>query len=603
MFRPGYNSQKDLEEWERHKRALAYNPESGDVDATAPQAQVPPQADGYDPAAGDVDANAPPVTGDMVADATSMNDPRRVPALSPVHVEAPDGTEAPPPPKAVVKHPVSQVAQNVTAGSVQATPRKTERRDYGPKPPSRMQTILAQLGQMGAQAYGATRSGHPAVLAASNARGERAVQIGQEDQNERGRYAWRKGQMQDKERDDARASAREGRLRKREDAQDARQRGLDDERRLKSNPASPKNTKYRMMVEAEYPEIVARIPKEKWATFTVEDGEGMNLALKKADTTSKATSEETTHQRRRTEEMTDFEGKEKIKAKHRRPLVSPWGFSPGGAENDESIMETLAAQFGGADKVPPALSKRGKLADSLRNPKARYAAREKVLASAQSEHNKTQGEDAKNEMADFKEQNAYAKAIDGVQDLDQTISQFEAQSGVNLDAPNAEKSKIAGVGEVEGVIPNWMYNVGSALGIDAAKEGLQNRAALREVVQARVLEMSGKAATDNERKEYREIYALMATGNEQQMIQGLRRLKAVNSRRKDDASRNFPNAAAAFNQNAANPPSVQTPAGTPSPAQPTQAPAGKIRVRLPDGRTPLFNGTPEEAKAAGYEVL
>lgn len=341
MFRPLHNRQKDLEDWdEMRSRALAYNPEEGDVDSRAPETVQP---EGYDPEMGDVDETAPvakegPNPGNwrsfMPAD-----DPRRVPAMA---VAEPQARPA--------KHPaLAAVADNKVAASVQAAPRKVERRDYGPKPTSRLASMVGTLGDLGAMMYGASRTGHPAITEAVQQVGRDSAEQNRFDEDQRGKYAWRKGKMQAAEQESAAAAEKDKRLRSRQEAQDKRQADRDakfDARMERlENPDSPQNVRKREI----------------------------SLEAKKAETAE----EESTHQRRRGEGIEDFEKKTKITAKHRRPLMTPWGYSPGGSEVEEdtaAVKQGLIDQYKGWENVPPGLKTKFALASTTRNKKAKKKA-------------------------------------------------------------------------------------------------------------------------------------------------------------------------------------------------------------------------------------
>lgn len=585
MFTPRYNSQEDIEEYERNKarQRAAINLDPVELTAAAPKPEydmemepmeVPKAEAKYDMEMEPMEVpkeeyRTPALPSNPADDKpySAADEARRVPAL--------DANFKP------VKTPQSVIAKNQVASSVQKEPKqapKARKANAGNPPPSRIQTILGQVGQLGAQIYGVSANkGSPQVLEAVNQRGQRAVQIGQEDEAARTKYANRKGWLQSKARDDARADAKEERLRKREDKADARLDAADARTRAKSDPASPQNKNFRAILAQEYPEQWAKIPPEQQATITREDAEALGIMTKKADAAQAQTLEETKHQRRRTEGIEDYEKQRKIDKQYRRPPSTfmfgggGGGYTPG-PEADADLDAALAAQFGGAENVPPIVAQKLKMAKRIKNPKLRDAAVERALTSASTES-------SKGTTADFKERKAYLDETESARAALASVEQLEKTLGYS--AEKAPKNPdVPGLGPVESNVPSWVYAGGAMLGHERSQKAQQVRADARRLVAEEAKRLTGLAATDAQYRQLNAIVGASESMSEAQLIEAMKFIKNTSREMMERASRAYPGAAGQFNETAANPPDDAPKA----PAPPAPQTRTTVKVIQPNGQ-------------------
>ena len=549
-FKPLKNGQEDLEDYdEMRSRAMVYNPEEGDLDARAPAVEEP---EAYNPEEGDLDARAPTPP----------------PEINPEDVPKPPPKELPTP--ALQYKPEDYPTQKSVSAVTKAVQPKKSKQDYGPKPPSRIGTLIGQGVQAAAQAYGAaTMKGSQNELDAVNQRGQRVREIGAADEAARTKYSNRKNWMKDRAATRERAAAKETRLQRREDRADARADKVEARVDAKHDPNSRENALFRQAMEQEYPEQWAKIPPEQRGMITQQDAAALGIITKKADNAAETAAEEGKHQRRRGEHIEDYEKQRILDKKYRRP-PTVFAFGGGGAseESEQSAEDILNEIFGSPEKVDPAVRARMRLARSLKNPKARAAAVDKVLASAQSESHKDEAAETKKEAADLKEQIQYDKDVAPARQALDAVEDFRATSGMK---PGDKPGDIAGVGTVENYVPNWMYAAGEAMGNERSSQALRNRARLRNVVAERIFALSGKAATDQERRYLMEMHGAVGSMGEQQLSDALNYLENMSKRVEKDASRHYPNAARSFNETGSNPPGPD----------PAQGKSGTIKVRDP----------------------
>ena len=214
-----------------------------------------------------------------------------------------------------------------------------------------------------------------------------------------------------------------------------------------------------------------------------------------------------------------------------------------------------------------------------------------ILSQGQTRQELAEGKDA---AVDFKERNAYDKAVAPAEALQQELDSF-AQTmnslGVDVDDVDAKGNdkggNIPGVGRFESMIPN-------AVATD--KQLTARRASLSKLAN-RIYTQSGKAITNSERQILAQIEGMSDSMDENQLIQAYHQERKIIAAIRERAGRNFPEAESHYNENAA-----PRPGQSARPGAPTKAPAQGVRVRK-GGRTGTYPGTAEEAKAEGYEVI
>jgi len=286
----------------------------------------------------------------------------------------------------------------------------------------------------------------------------------------------------------------------------------------------------------------------------------------------------------------------------------------GGASTPEDIsglMQALGDQYGG--EVPPAVAERVKQAAAIRDRNKRQATFDRILANAGTDTHKSATEDRLAAQADYREMDAYRKAMDPYLPLGSAIeTQVQALKDAGVDL-NSKEADIPGHGSVGSMEPDWMVKMRAAMGSDEAEKALRIRAADLGAVAMRLLEVSGRAATDSERKRLDQIAQITPGSPASTYLQAVRDLRRIYQDRVQFVNDTFKNASTKMQQNASEHggqsiPNPEAPRDSSSVGQPPASPpgykipAGITRVKV-NGKVMGFKGTPEEAQSAGLEVV
>lgn len=303
------------------------------------------------------------------------------------------------------------------------------------------------------------------------------------------------------------------------------------------------------------------------------------------------------------EEADKAEGRAEKLAKYKNSLPNKGPAVIGGAfsgvapedVSDEEIANTLAEQFGGADKVPPAFKARARLITAIKNPRKRAEAADKLYKDAQGQTNTsaddTRQDTGQKQRTDLQEVKAYMKDAEVWDTLQGALERADnalRKNGINPD--NYKGEDIPGRGPIENWLPDWA--VSSA--------GQQVRNADLSLAAERILALSGKAINEEEAKRLRAIMAHSGGWGEREYIDALQFLKGQLRHKKERLANAYPNAAAQVDaQEGKNPPTPATAA-----PGPVKARQGHIRVRDPKtGQTGDYEGTADEARKEGYEPI
>lgn len=472
-----------------------------------------------------------------------------------------------PPPSPVVAR---AQARPVSAASDQRQPAQTTKVDAGPKPPSQGESLLKQAPGLLANIFAAAKigRGYQPVLEGIQDRVEHGRDLARQDDAARVSYGRRKNYLEREARKEAKADAKEQRLLNKQELA---------EKEAKAK-AEHRNKTFRQAFQQAYPDVAAHMDPETLNSLTTEDAASVGLITAPVEAQRKADAKEAIHQKERGEKLEDLEKGEQIKKKYRKGAMSSYAepMSPEQrAAEDKATIDSVNAQFGGEDKVPPALKRKLDLAMAIKNPKKRQEAVTKALDSAMSEGHKGKSEDARGETADLKERTAYANYTKGARDLEQTATELDEALGPAGDAP--------GVGPVENVVPGFVYGMGTMLpdsmGGDYSRKAQLVRQRAGQQLIASIREASGKATTDSERAYLKEVEGLAMGGTADNLREATRKLHQWYRNKMEDASRNFPAGAASYNDQ----PNVQP---QPAPNAPAQAAPQQALPQPGPGVTP-----------------
>lgn len=368
------------------------------------------------------------------------------------------------------------------------------------------------------------------------------------------------------------------------------------------DPSSQKNAIFRQSIQKEYPEAWAALTPEQQKSFTIEEAHALTPAMEAEQGRKAATAKGASEGAARVNKLTD----EKELAKYKSDLSiaakrgKGTGTGGGGAPvKDEGSLAALEAAYGGAEKVPPAVRQRMKLALAAGGPKGRAAVLS-ALKDAEAETGKRADAkdkaDAKDADVALAERKAYEKSSEPARDSQDAIAAVDA--AVRELAPggidNMDKNlDLPGYGRLASYAPDWAIS----------DKGQHLRAKATRPIAEAVRAMTGLASSEKER----EVLQKMSGGgkgmNEAELLDGLRQMRSIAERHGREAAANYPKAAAAFEKNMQG--------GTPAPQQggggigaPAQTKTGggftdvkPVNVRLKNPETgEVVAFTEEEAK-------
>lgn len=604
FFKPKDPTQEELEQYQ----AIAHGPAQGPGRPNPPAPYAPPPPDPPAPAQeqerpADMtfsvdEANPPDKAPDMSFDLTEADpqaaalrpadmvipfaeanpDPeaaQRVPALAPIKMTptafdprvaggAPTPAQkdpwSPAPPAPV--HAMQKMAASRSGVPAQAQApsfskgQAPQEDDY--RPPSPGMGFLRSLGTGAMQIAGgmSARHGHgsPRTLDAVSQVGAREAQNQDQDEQARAVYSTRlqnmkrQGQL-DTERQQDRGIAAQDRTRRL--AREDKSQALSDEAH---DPNSKKNALFRQAIEKTYPEVWAQLTEDQRSSLTIADAQSLQPMTSASDRNKAATTAATLAGQKRQNHLEDSERLIKYK-QDLKNIRAGKGGSPGlsGGTIDPETMKALADTYGGEDKIPPLVKRRAQLAAMGK----RGAATNAVLGQTADDKARDEAKAAKaaldatkGEMADVKERIAYNTATEPTRkvlsDLDRSVNLLKTM-GVDVDNYNGES--IPGVGMVKNAAPAWALS----------HEGKQVRQQILGNVANLVLELSGKAATDAERKTIKEIEGAAPGWGPAELVTGLQRLRQIARDQIERVGFNFPKAKQAYDIEAAKSKTATTP--------------------------------------------
>lgn len=262
---------------------------------------------------------------------------------------------------------------------------------------------------------------------------------------------------------------------------------------------------------------------------------------------------------------------------------------------DADIHKALADQFGGEDKVPPALKARAKIANAIKNSKKKAEAQQALLKDAGTDERVRTGQDRTADRmetsADLKERNAYMKASEDWDTLGMDLDRTDkALRSAGIDPDNYKGEDIPGRGPIENFLPDAVVSAYS-------DEGAAIRSTDLSLLAGRVYALSGKAINEEEFKRLRAIMAHQGGWGEKEYIDTFNYLKKLAKSKAERATRAYPDAAAQVDERAPTP--AQVPASIQS--------GGVITVRDPkSGQTRRVKDSPllqERIKSGALQVV
>jgi hypothetical protein len=258
----------------------------------------------------------------------------------------------------------------------------------------------------------------------------------------------------------------------------------------------------------------------------------------------------------------------------------------GPAFDPAETLKALEAPYKG--HVPPDVVQQVKLAAALRDPAKRTAALERILAAAPkaAQAATTSATKASVEAAKAYEKSA-GEAESVLEDIQRTRDLLRAN---HVDMDHYHGEDVPGMGRVKSVLPQWMLS----------NEGQALRAQILGNMSTYLKSLSGKAASDTERRQIQEIVGSSSGSSVPTLLRGLKRLEGIAQAQKARAAAYYRPQAQEYEGN--RPEMAPAAPGNAPPAE-HAAPSG-VRVRDPKtGQTGRFTGTAEKAKAKGLEVL
>lgn len=237
------------------------------------------------------------------------------------------------------------------------------------------------------------------------------------------------------------------------------------------------------------------------------------------------------------------------------------------AEMDKALDD----QFGGADKVPPALKTRMRLAGAIKNPKKRTEAQNAVLKDADTGERVRSGQDRTADRmegnSELKERQAYMKETEAWDSLGMDLDRTDkALRDAGVDPDNYKGEDIPGRGPIENMLPNAVVGMYSDKGAAIRNTDLS-------LVAGRIYALSGKAINESEAQRLKDIMAHTAGWGEQEYISTYQFLKGLAKHKAARATRAYPDAASQVD--ARDP----GPADQPTSIQAKPAREGHVKIR------------------------
>lgn len=233
---------------------------------------------------------------------------------------------------------------------------------------------------------------------------------------------------------------------------------------------------------------------------------------------------------------------------------------PAAPVDTSETMNALEREFGGKDKIPPTLVEQVHQAAAIPDTTKRANAMRAVMQNA---HNQHTGQDKIGAAA--------AKATEPAEEfVTRTRAIRDALNASGIDPDNYKGQDIPGYGRAVSMLPDSMVSA----------EGQRLRASVLTAVLGLQQAMSHVRTSDQERAAVARSIGAMKGGSAQNLIWGLHQLEAQAKGMLERIR------------------TANTPSGQPAPAH-----APGVRVKSQDGKTGTYQGTAEEARKDGFQVI
>lgn len=600
VWRPGQNRPEDVAAWQAlQEQALALPPQERGEAPRAPAGppmidlpEVRVQGERPQPApaarAPDMEISLDDVDKDeAMQQALALRPPEDFKALKAAEADPPqERGEVTPAMNAVIAPPPGK--REFAQASAPISAASEEHPEYGPPPTPRWQTALANLPTHIANLAIArsipkstgTTIGNQTIQ--GNLHDIRSSEEGAT--RDRLAYGKRQAYLDNRAKETGKAAARQasqdaisaderGRRHKAEDAAAAAAAQDDD-------PNSTKNVLFRKTLATTYPDLQERYTPEEWGSLTVKSNPATQIAIEGEKSSAALKHAGAAREQSKQDKIDVYMA---TKGKSRGGGGVGFASPIAAAADSKSNADALAAQYGGADKVPPEVKRRLALAESLKGPK-RTAAVSSIMKDA--------GKDSAPTGSEFKERREYQNQSASLREANRTMQQIDDIFAKNKVNTTTGKGDVPGFGK-------WTALPGADMvqRLAGSEDGTKLRRHVKNLVSQLVLARSGKAATDPERKTLADIYGSGEGMSDEQLLDALKVMRGIMGRTQGDLDAAYPDAAATAKANHS---AEDVPEGVRGPKN-ASAPAGTVRMKAPEGHVEQVPADKvEEAKKAGY---